>query len=261
MTMEKGVPIRAITRGLSVLQAVNRGGSITMMEIARTSQVPYPTACRIVQTLLHEGMIEREPARKRYRATALVQSLASGYHDDSQLVEIARPHIEALTDKLLWPISITSRVGAHMMVRDSTHTRTSLTLNNYYPGFTLPIMECSSGKAYMAFCSDAEREHLLEGLRTIEGAAEKMATLLLSNDSLLREVRSQGYATQSRNAYTANPGKTSSIAVPLFRGEEVAGAITIIFFSVAMPMEKAIAQFVAPVTQTARAISLELSAA
>lgn len=260
MTMEKGVPIRAITRGLSVLQAVNRGGSITMMEIARTSQVPYPTACRIVQTLLHEGMIEREPARKRYRATALVQSLASGYHDDSKLVEIARPHIEALTDKLLWPISITSRVGAHMMVRDSTHTRTSLTLNNYYPGFTLPIMECSSGKAYMAFCTDGEREHLLEGLRTIEGAAEKMATLLLSNDSLLREVRNQGYATQSRNAYTANPGKTSSIAVPIFRGEEVAGAITIIFFSVAMPMEKAIAQFVAPVTETARAISRELSA-
>lgn len=260
MTMEKGVPIRAITRGLSVLQAVNRGGSITMMEIARTSQVPYPTACRIVQTLLHEGMIEREPARKRYRATALVQSLASGYHDDSQLVEVARPHIEALTDKLLWPISITSRVGAHMMVRDSTHTRTSLTLNNYYPGFTLPIMECSSGKAYMAFCSDTEREHLLEGLRTIEGAAEKMATLLLSNDNLLREVRSQGYATQSRNAYTANPGKTSSIAVPLFRGEEVAGAITIIFFSVAMPMEKAVAQFLAPLSQTARVISDELTA-
>ena len=88
-----------------------------------------------------------------------------------------------------------------MMVRDSTHTRTSLTLNNYYPGFTLPIMECSSGKAYMAFCSDAERESLLEGLRTIEGAAERMAMLLLSNDSLLREVRSFGYATQSRNAY------------------------------------------------------------
>ena len=39
----------------------------------------------------------------------------------------------------------------------------------------------------------------------------------------------------------------------------MAGAITIIFFSVAMPMEKAIAQFVAPVTETARAISRELS--
>ena len=261
MSMEKGVPIRAITRGLSVLQAVNRGGSLTMMEIARTSQVPYPTACRIVQTLLHEGMIEREPARKRYRATALVQSLASGYHDESRLVEVSRPHIEALTDRLLWPISVTSRVGAHMMVRDSTHARTSLTLNNYYPGFTLPIMECSSGKAYMAFCSDDEREPLLEGLRTIEVAAERMATLLLSNDSLLKEIRRNGYATQSRNAYTANPGKTSSIAVPLFRGQELAGAITVIFFAVAMPMEQAVDKFLGPLNETARAISEELGVA
>lgn len=258
--MEKGDPIRAITRGLSVLQAINRGGSITMMEIARSSQVPYPTACRIVQTLLHEGMIERESARKRYRATALVQSLASGFHDDSQLVAIARPHIDAICDRLLWPISITSRVGAHMMVRDSTHTRTSLTLNNYYPGFTLPIMECSSGKAYMAYCSDTARGQLLEGLRTIEGAAEKLAILLLSNDNLLKEIRRNGYATQSRNAYTANPGKTSSIAAPLFRGEQVVGSIVLIFFSVAMPMEKAVEQFLGPLKATADAISAELSA-
>lgn len=258
--MEKGVPIRAITRGLSVLQAINRGGSITMMEIARSSQVPYPTACRIVQTLLHEGVIEREPARKRYRATALVQTLASGYHDDSQLVAIARPHIEALCEKLLWPISVTSRVGAHMMVRDSTHTMTSLTLNNYYPGFTLPIMECSSGKAYIAYCSDTEREHLIEGLRTIEGAAEKLATLLLSSDTLLKEIRRDGYATQSRNAYTANPGKTSSIAMPLFNNGVVIGAIVVIFFSVAMPMERAIAQFVVPLKETADRISAELGA-
>jgi IclR family transcriptional regulator, mhp operon transcriptional activator len=257
--MEKGVPIRAITRGLSVLQAINRGGAITMMEIARSSRVPYPTACRIVQTLLHEGVIEREPARKRYRATALVQTLSSGYHDDSQLVAIARPHIEALCAQLLWPISITSRVGAHMMVRDSTHTMTSLTLNNYYPGFTLPIMECSSGKAYMAFCTDEEREQLVEGLRTIDGAAEKMATLLLSNDSLLKEIRRDGYATQARNAYTANPGKTSSIAVPVFRHGEVAGAIVLIFFSVAMPMDKAIAQFLRPLKATAELVSAQLS--
>jgi IclR family transcriptional regulator, mhp operon transcriptional activator len=77
--MEKGVPIRAITRGIAVLQAVNQHGSLTMMEIAQTSRVPYPTACRIVQTLLHEGILEREPGRKTYRATSLVLTLASGY--------------------------------------------------------------------------------------------------------------------------------------------------------------------------------------
>jgi IclR family transcriptional regulator, mhp operon transcriptional activator len=73
--MEKGVPIRAISRGLSVLRAVNAHGGLTMMEISQTSEVPYPTACRIVQTLLYEGYLERERGRKTYRTTALTREL------------------------------------------------------------------------------------------------------------------------------------------------------------------------------------------
>jgi IclR family transcriptional regulator, mhp operon transcriptional activator len=258
-TGEKGVPIRAISRGLSVLQAINRGHSISMMEISKTSKVPYPTACRIVQTLLHEGMIEREPARKRYRATALVQSLASGFQDGDELVSLARPHLVALCEKLLWPISITSRVGPHMMVRDSTHAMTSLTLTNYYPGFTLPLMECSTGQAYMAFCSAEQRDHILDGLKQIDGSAERMAGLLLANDILLQSIRTRGYATFARNLYTDTPGKTSSIAVPVFKDGEVAGAIALIFFAVSMPMERAVEQFVGPLKATAEAISAALS--
>ena len=49
------------------------------MDIAKRAKVPYPTACRIVQTLLHEGLIEREPARKHYRPTPLIQSLSNGF--------------------------------------------------------------------------------------------------------------------------------------------------------------------------------------
>jgi IclR family mhp operon transcriptional activator len=209
---------------------------------------------------LHEGVIEREPARKRYRATALVQSLASGFHDEDQLVAVAHPHIVKLCEQLLWPISVTSRVGPHMMVRDSTHAMTSLTLNNYYPGFTLPLMECSTGQAYMAFCSDPEREHILDGLKQIDGSAERMASLLLANDSLLRQIRARGYATFARNLYTDNPGKTSSIAVPLFKDGQLAGAIALIFFAVAMSMENAVLQFVEPLKATAITISAELSA-
>ena len=85
------------------------------MEIAKSAEVPYPTACRIVQTLLYEGLIEQEPARKRYRATALVQTLATGFQHDDELVRLARPHIIALTKKVGWPVSVAIRVGRQMM--------------------------------------------------------------------------------------------------------------------------------------------------
>lgn len=255
---ERDGNVRAISRGLAVLQAVNRGGSITMMEICRGAGIPYPTACRIVQTLMDEGMIEREPARKRYRPTALVRTLSLGYQEDGDLVAVARPHIVALTKALAWPVSVVTRVGPVMMVRDSTHKLTSLTLHNYVPGFTLPIIECSTGKAYLAFCPEEERRGVLQGLRQLDGPAERMAVLLTSNEKMLEDIRARGFATQARNAYTATPGKTSSIAVPLFDGERVTGALALIFFASAVSMAEAEGRFVAALQATAATISREL---
>jgi IclR family mhp operon transcriptional activator len=255
---ERDGNVRAISRGLAVLQAVNRGGSITMMEICRSAGIPYPTACRIVQTLMDEGMIEREPARKRYRPTALVRTLSFGYQEEGDLVAVARPHIVALTNKLSWPVSVTTRVGPVMMVRDSTHKLTSLTLHNYMPGFTLPIIECSTGKAYLAFCDEEERRGVLQGLRQLDGPAERMAVLLTSNERMLQDIRARGFATQARNAYTATPGKTSSIAVPLFQDNRVVGALALIFFASAVSMAEAEGRYVAALQETARAIAAEL---
>jgi len=250
--------IRAISRGLAVLQAVNRGGSVTMMDISRQSRVPYPTACRIVQTLMTDGMIEREPARKRYRATALVKTLSYGYQEEDNLVAVARPHIVALCKKVAWPISVTTRVGHMMMVRDSTHKMTSLTLNNYAPGYTLPLTECSTGKAYLAFCDPEERADILRGMRELQGPAERMAILTLHDEAFFRDVREKGFATQARNAYTANPGKTSSLAVPLFRKGHVCGSMALIFFSSAMTIRQAQDAFLDDLKRTAQAISAEL---
>ena len=255
---DKDGAIRAISRGLRVLQAINRGGSITMMQICREAVIPYPTACRVIETLMKEGMVEREPARKRYRATALVRTLSVGFQDEDALVAVARPHIVALCNRHGWPVSVATRVGHSMMVRDSTHKLTSLTLANYSPGYTLPIIECSTGKAYLAFCEPEERAAILSGLRQLDGPAERLAALLLHDDSLLGAIRASGYATQARNSYTAVPGKTSSIAVPLFKGDQIRGSLALIFFAAAMPMARAEAMFVNDLRATAAAITADL---
>ncbi|MES2035649.1 MAG: helix-turn-helix domain-containing protein [Pseudomonadota bacterium] len=260
--MEKGVPIRAISRSIAVLQSINRHGSLTLMEIAQEADLAYPTACRIVQTLQVEGLIEREPDRKRYRPTALVHTLSHGFQADDRLVTTARPHIVALTQKLTWPVTIATRVGQKMMVRDSTHGLTSLTFNKYYPGYTLPVLECATGRAYLAYCSKDERTHVLEGLRAVDSAEVPGADVLplFENDGLLvKEIRDQGFATRHRNPYTENPGKTSSIAVPIFDGDQLAGSMTVIFFAVAMKMQQAIEVLLPDLQRCAGAISADLS--
>jgi len=70
--------IRTIGRAISVLQVINRHRSVSMMEIAKHTGLPYPTAFRMVETLLDLGIVERESTRKRYRPTRLVTTLSVG---------------------------------------------------------------------------------------------------------------------------------------------------------------------------------------
>ncbi|MEC3911487.1 helix-turn-helix domain-containing protein [Sphingobium sp. CR2-8] len=256
--MEKGVPIRSISRSISALRAINQHGSLSMMEISRASKVPYPTACRIVQTLLYEGLIEQEPSRKRYRATAMVQTLAQGFQHGDHLVNIARPHILALTQEVGWPISIAIRVGRRMMLRDSTHANTSLTFENYYPGFTLPILDSASGKLSLAFAPDEDREMILNWMRVSQDIdLDYLSTAEASLD--VAKIRQNGFAVQGRNHFNRTPGKTSSIAVPIFCDGVFEAAMTMVFFVTAMKIDAALEKYLPVLTSYAAAISRDLS--
>ena len=258
--MERGVPVRAISRGFAVLSAVSRDGPITLMGISRSANVPYATACRVVQTLMHEGLIERETGRKKYRVTALVQSLATGFQQEDMLAAEARPHLTELCKKVGWPISLATRVGTRMMVRESTHQMTSLTFTNYYPGFTLPISECATGKAYLAHCDDEERSMIEDAFQATDSEAAQTGLLLLSDGVALEKIREAGYALQARNLHNFEPGKTASLAVPIMSNSgKLIGTMALIYFASAIKPMEAAQEFVPMMQETARAISETVS--
>lgn len=89
-------PIRSLSCGIAVLLKINRSGSASLMDIAKAPNLPFPTVSRLVQSLLHERLIEREADRRRYRPSALVQTLAHGFQGNARLVKAARPHIVEL---------------------------------------------------------------------------------------------------------------------------------------------------------------------
>lgn len=259
---EKDFPIRSISRALSVLQAINRHGALTITEAARAANIPYPTACRIIQTLIHEGMIEREETRKCYRATALSQSLSCGYQASSRLIGVARPHMVALTTETSWPVSIATRVGASMVIQDSTHALTTQTFSEYYPGFSLPIAGCATGQVYLAHCRSESRNEILAHLtKTSEDSdSGELGFLGQFEDEFFDKIVETGYATFMRNQYTKDPGKTSSIAVPILLGEDVIGAMALVYFSSALKPRDAIEKYVEPIQAAQKAISADLEA-
>lgn len=246
--------IRAIKRGLIVLQAINRSGSLRLMDISQATRLPYPTVSRIVETLVGAGMIVREESDLKYRPTALVQTLSVGYQKDHALVARARPHIVALCKKLNWPITIATRVGNTMMIRDSTHRLTTLTFDNYAPGYTLPLLECSVGKAYVAYCDAEERDSIVSSLKKLATDEDQRAHAILVDGFLIKQILEEGYASHEYNRYTKSPGKTSSLGVPIFVDGKLVGALGLIFFSSAMPLRIAANDYVDEMRQAADAI-------
>lgn len=255
-----GETIRSISRGIAVLQVINRLGSATMTQISEQAKVPYPTAVRIVHTLLDEMLIEREPDRPNYRPTSLVHTLSLGYQSENHLVTVSERHIQKLCAEVHWPIATTTRVGSSMIVRNSTHAMTSLTYSHYYPGYTFPITECASGRAYLAFCSPEVRNIVLDHVLSEHDAATATEIADQYSERYWAEIREAGYATQANNLYNANPGKTSAIAVPIFENGEVCGAMAMIFFKTGSTLEAAIDAHLDKIKNTACLISAELSA-
>ena len=257
--MDKGIPIRSISRGIAVLKAINRSGSMTMTEITRTCDLPYPTASRVIQTLVHEGLIEREPKRRRYRPTAMVQSLAHGFQGDGRLVKAARSHIVELTRVLGWPITLSSHVGHSMVIRDSTHALSALTFNEYFPGYASPLLESAAGLVFLPALGKEEREGLIQSMQALENKEWTQALSLLEEAHLLDEIREQGYAARSFNRFTRNPGKTSSIAVAIMDGERPVGAVSLAYFASAMKAEEAMDRFAPQIRACGAAISENLA--
>lgn len=225
--MSRDVPIRAVSRSLDALKVINRYGRITLGDIAKEVDVPYVTACRIVQTLVVEGLIVREPTRNHYRPTALVQHLVTGFAHEDDLVRAARPHLSAFTGQTGWPVSVSIAIAGEMMIRASTHASAILLNERCFPGFAQAIATSVPGRLAQACTSARLTVH--------------------------------GHVAQERNGFGLNPQATSSIAVPILREGRFAAALTLTVTTRHLPLDKALAQHLPRLHATAAAIARGLA--
>lgn len=251
----RGIPIRAITRAVAVLREINRHGALNMTDIAASSKIPYPTACRIVQTLMHEELIERDDRTKLYRPTVKVTGLANGYDANAALSKIAVPIMEETTVRIGWPLSLTTNVGNSMILRGSTHSLTSLTFNEYQPGYSVPMLESASGLIYLANCNRSLQKAITSQMRRFGDDDTREMVHLAVEGGLLDTVKAEGYATRSYNRFTRNPGKTSSIAVPVIKDGQIRAALSVAFFAATIDLPTATKELVPELHACARAIA------
>ncbi len=246
--------VRAFKRGLDVLREVNRSGGIRAGDVARQLDLPRPTVYRLLETLEELGYIARSASDDRFRVTRHALSLGDGYDPGIFICQVAAPYLAELSRTLVWPVDLSTYENAAMVIQETTHARSPLSIDRGMIGKRLPMLQTSAGRAYLAACAPAERDVIINHLRRMDAAEDRR---FLEPDRLQRmiaETSERGYAI--RNDGEFNP-KTSSIAVPIVRGDVVFGCISIIWIRSAMALEEAVGKYAAPLRETAAAIPVE----
>jgi IclR family transcriptional regulator, mhp operon transcriptional activator len=240
--------VRALERGLSVLAAMNRHKIASVLELARETRLPRPTVYRLLETLGRAGYIKRAGSVDRFCLARQVLTLSDGFVEDEWISDFAAPLMREFTRQHVWPVSLMTFEEGSMLIRETTHPASSLSIDYGMVGRRLPLLRTAAGRVYLAFCPDNERRAILDMLDHSLAPEDRFDARRLA--ALLRRIRVAGHALQDREI---NP-KTSGISVPIC-GSRVLGSVSMIWIASALTLDEAERRYHQPLQTLAARIA------
>lgn len=254
-------PVVALLRGLEVLRVVNEERHATVGSIHKATGLDKATIVRMLETLEHEGYVMRDAERAGYAPGGRTLLLSQGYNRHLWISSIADPILKSVRDAVGWPVDIALFDRDAMIISQTAQERGSVFFVRRQPGFRIPVLTTSLGRAYLAFCPEAEREAVVARLAEIPGSATEPARDPERLGLELAAIRARGYAlTDPSYSREFFDGKVWAISVPVRKGESVFAAINVMLLHVAMGEEEGVRRFLGPLQATAAEIADALAA-
>lgn len=248
--------MRGVTRTLAVIRALNEANGARVSDLARSTRVPRPSLYRILDALCALGYVRRTDA-ERYELTLLVRTLSDGFSDEPWVRAVAQPVMEELQREIVWPTDIATFYGNAMYLRATTRRLSPLTIDAATAGLRLPMFQSATGRAYLAFSTDREREAILVNLRRSSAPEDHRARDATYVRQLVAMTRKKGYGERHREMFD----KTGAIAVPVRRGTQVLACLNISFIASALSPREAAARYLDALRAAARRIEEQLAEA
>jgi IclR family mhp operon transcriptional activator len=249
-------PIRAIGRGLDVIEALNESPVTSLAALHERTGLPKPSLVRLLETLIERGYVVRVSRTEGYALTEAVLRLACGIRERDRLVDLARPLMEAFTRRHKWQVSLSTSETDAMRVRFSTRHISPFARDQSYVNRRIPMLRSAMGRAYFAHCGRHERDVILQTRRDasdvlpIERDPAALATLV-------RCTRAHGFAVPEAPI----SDRVRSFAVPILQADEpdsAIGAISLFYYASVMRLDEALAAYLPPLQQLAAEIAAGL---
>ncbi|WP_428037066.1 IclR family transcriptional regulator domain-containing protein, partial [Amphritea sp.] len=139
--------------------------------------------------------------------------------------------------EVIWPTDLCTLDDDAMVIRETTHRFSKLSFHRDMVGRRLPLLMTATGRAYIAYCPDDEREEILARLRQQDSRQGSHANDEDYVRRVLRQTREQGYGANNQD--WGDEGNIAAIARPIMRENEVVGCLNLVYIAKAMSTEKA----------------------
>ena len=179
-----------LERLIFILEVIGQKGEATVADICAHSDLPKPSAYRLVQDLVSAGLLE-PVARGQFTIGTRLKRITHSDHSDRTLLEVIAPALRQSATQVGATFFLSRLRGNSVEI---IHVETPDTGVSYlHPGLgKRPLHACSCSKAVAAFSPD------LYSPRDLEGRLRAYTEFTLTNvDDLKAEfemIRQRGYA-------------------------------------------------------------------
>lgn len=239
--------IRALGRGLDVLEYLSQSGGARRGELTRRFGLSRPAIFRILQTLHQCGLVS-EGRDEVYRPTLAVRGLSDGFTDEAWAIWAAEPALLQLQKEVTWTCELATYDNYAMVQRETTHTLNPYGIDIDEMGARRSMVTTAVGRAYMAFCPPAEAARILEYIERHGDPVNPGTPFDPEFHEFVDGARLNGFATESRRTYPT----AAAIAAPIRRRGRVLACISIGWVRKAVPFREGV-ESLAPALLRARA--------
>lgn len=247
--------VRALDRGLEIISVLSELGWATPGELAKHTSINRATIYRLLHTLELSGYVHCRTGDGSYFLTRRFKYIADGIKDEDWVSQVISPYLGRLLSQVQWPSDFAIFNSGRIVIRESTHRFSSMSVNRAMVGKDRPLLRSALGIAFLSAVSDEGRQQVLT---LAELTTDERLVKFDSNKDLMKSIqttRARGYAESSGGTQS----NISAIAYPVCWRNRVLGSINIMFFRRAMTPMKAAERYLGYLHECVRDIERELN--
>lgn len=244
--------VRALARGLRLLEALGDGEALVLSELARRTQLTPSTAYRLLETLRQRGFVDWDESSGLWRIGLRAYQIGQAFCHPNSLSSLALEAMQRLVARVNETVNLAVLDGTEAVYIQQVESSQMLRMFTQL-GARVPLHCTGVGKVLLAWQPEAAARRLL-GPEPLAAYTPHTMTRVETVLQELEQVRQQGYAVDREEREIG----VRCLAAPVRDATgRVVAALSLSAPAVRLP-EGRLAELASDVLETAQMLSLRL---